>query len=215
MTRKKLIRFKEIKKFPNVFEKEDGLKMKGNWKKNYFKNDNPIVLELGCGEGIYVQRLSEVYSNKNFIGIDKKGERIWKGAKKLIDENRSNCAFLKILIEKLEEYFEKDEVDEIWITFPDPFPKPSKSQRRLTSERFLNIYKKILKKGGMLHLKTDHLGLFEFSIGSIQKMKFIIKKKISDVHNQQKISKLLQIETYYEKKFMAEGKPIYYLEIII
>lgn len=210
MARKKLIRFEEIKKMPNVFEAEDGLGMKGKWRSIVFKNENPLVLELGCGEGIYAQELSAAYPDKNFIGIDKKGERIWKGAKKALEAERENCVFLKILIEKLEEYFEENEVGEIWVTFPDPFPKPCKAGKRLTSERFLKLYEKILKKDGLLHLKTDHLGLFEFSLEEAEKSGFEILEEIRDVHGKSQVPELLQIKTYYEKKFMAEGKPIYY-----
>ncbi|MCH8332105.1 MAG: tRNA (guanosine(46)-N7)-methyltransferase TrmB, partial [Bacteroidetes bacterium] len=159
MKGKKIKRFAEISTFPNVHEhtqfsdeRENG--MRGNWSE-VFDNNNPIVLELACGKGEYTLALSELFPEKNIIGIDIKGNRIWKGAKTALDKNIKNVAFLRIEIEKLSLYFEKEEVDEIWITFPDPFLKKSKSKKRLTSPRFLGVFRRVLKRNGLVHLKTD------------------------------------------------------------
>jgi tRNA (guanine-N7-)-methyltransferase len=212
MTRKKLKKFAEIREMENVFD--DPLLVRGKWGE-IFGNDNPIVLELGCGAGQYTLRLAEKYPDKNFIGVDKKGDRVWIGAKEALGLKLKNTGFAKTMIEKIDKYFIKDEVDEIWITFPDPFPKPSKHKRRLSSLRFLESYRGILKKGGIVHLKTDHLGLFEYSQEVIAEAKFCkLEEVIEDVHGKGKGRKdedLLEILTHYEKRFMKEGLPIYYL----
>lgn len=220
MPRKKLKRFAEIKTFSNVFENEEGKKMKGKWRKDFFENKNPLVLEIGCGHGVYTLALAARFPDKNFIGIDKKGERIWRGAKNAINEKRSNCVFLKIYIEHLPEYFKKKEVDEIWVTFPDPYPKPSRSQRRLTSARFLKLYKEILKDGAFIHIKTDNLPLFEFSLQSAKEEKFIIEKELRDIHGQKNIAEneknfpeIIGIKTVFEKRYFSLGKPIYYARL--
>ena len=171
----------EVGSFPNVFIAED--KMAGDWRKNYFKTseDSILVLELGCGAGEYTLEMAEHFPDKNFIGADKKGDRIWRASKKALrsefqtgtnsdfnKESLKNVAFIRTLAEKIEHFFKENEVDEIWVTFPDPHSKPCRSQKHLTSERFLNIYKKILKPGGCVHLKTDNTNLFEFSLQTLK-----------------------------------------------
>ncbi|MFA5821290.1 MAG: tRNA (guanosine(46)-N7)-methyltransferase TrmB [Candidatus Gracilibacteria bacterium] len=202
MTRKKLKRFAEIKKFKNVFQK----------KGKYFKNKNPVVLELGCGAGHYTLALAEKFPKKNFIGVDRKGDRIWQAARKALAEKRKNTAFINGYIERLGEYFKKDEVSEIWITFPDPYPKPSRAGHRLTAPKFLEIYKKLFgEKGGTIHLKTDALKLFEYSLEMLKKNGFKVVEEIRDLHSKKKIGELLKIRTLYEEKFIKEGRKIYYL----
>jgi len=216
MGRSKLKKFAEIKTFENVFNCESDIK--GKWTKNFFKNKNPIVLELGCGQGHYTVALAQKFPNKNFIGIDRKGNRIWGAAKKAIQEKWNNIAFLNINIETLEKFFEKNEVDEIWITFPDPYPKPSKAGRRLSSSRFLDIYRGVIKKNGIIHLKTDSLKLFDFSVETVKKEKCKILEEMRDIHSKEsmknrdiELKDLLDIKTFYEDKFMKEGRSIYYL----
>src|SRR5690606_8800024 len=151
MGQKKLVRFAEIKTFPNVLQFPE--KMKGNWSK-HFKNDNPVTLELACGKGEYAIGLATMFPQKNFIGIDIKGNRLWVGAKKALQFALNNVAFLRIQIDKISDYFDKNEVDEIWITFPDPQLRYSKMKKRLTHPQFLRSYQQILKPGGKINLKT-------------------------------------------------------------
>lgn len=181
------------------------MEMKGKWRE--FFGGGEIILELACGHGYYTLALAEKFPRQNFIGIDKKGDRIWEGATKSAEVK--NAAFVRCLIEKLEDYFEEGEVSEIWITFPDPYPKPSKAKKRLTSSRFLNIYKRILKPGGVIHLKTDNEFLFDYSISSLEDFGAEVLKINRDVHKNP--TKLLAIRTFYENKFLAEGKKIKYL----
>ena len=176
------------------------------------------MLELACGHGHYTLALADQYKDKNFIGVDKKGDRIWNGAKTALDRGYSNVAFVRCLIEKLGQYFDKDEVDEIWITFPDPFSKPSKAGKRLTSPRFMEIYRKILKDGGLVHFKSDDEPLFRYSMDIVQAEKALIEEVIEDLHDQNCIADrehggfdpLRDICTFYEKKFIDKGKEIFY-----
>ena len=156
--KRKLEHFAEMKTFPNVYEPdtEEVLRqdyfMKGQWRSKHFKNENPIVLELGCGKGEYSVGMGRKYPNKNFIGIDIKGARMWRGSKTALEENINNVAFLRTRIEFIESCFAKDEVDEIWITFPDPQPQSTRERKRLTSPIFINQYKKVLSENGLIHL---------------------------------------------------------------
>ena len=154
--------------FPNVFEpdgeriKTEDFQLKGSWGSEYFKNDNPITLELGCGKGEYTVGLAEKYPDRNFIGIDIKGARMWKGAKYALENNVGNAAFIRARIEFIERLFKEDEIDEIWVTFPDPFPK--KPSNRLSSSYFINRYSKIIALGGDIHLKTDCRELHDYTL---------------------------------------------------
>ena len=203
MGRKKHIKIREVVELRNVFVAP--AEMKGKWRE--FFGGGEIILELACGHGYYTLALAEKFPRQNFIGIDKKGDRIWEGATKSAEVK--NAAFVRCLIEKLEDYFEEGEVSEIWITFPDPYPKPSKARKRLTAKRFLEIYQRVLKPGGVLHLKTDNEALFDYSIDSLSDFGAEILKINRDVH--EKPTKLLAIRTFYENKFLAEGKKIKYL----
>jgi len=213
MSRVKQARIDESITLDNVYSTGD--KVKNTWSKNVFDNSNPIVLELACGWGQYTLNLAEKHPEKNFIGVDKKGDRIWQGAKKALSEKRTNVAFIRTLIEKLEDFFAPEEISEIWITFPDPFPKPCKSEKRLTSERFIEIYKKILKKPGIIHLKTDNQKLFEYSLETIKRLNLKILELKEDVHSLNPLPEDLAIKTFYEEKFSKQGFPIKYVKFLI
>ncbi len=212
----KLERFAQIKTFPNVFE-PDGkellttdYKLKGKWSKEYFKNDNPITLELGCGKGEYTVGLASKYPERNFIGIDIKGARMWKGAKFALENKLSNIAFIRLRIEFIERIFSRDEVSEIWITFPDPFPKmPS---NRLTSSNFMNRYRKTLIADGKVHLKTDSRQLHEYTLAILKENNIIPEIATKDLYTPgQELDEILTLKTFYEQMFLKEGKPITYL----
>ncbi len=210
MGKDKLKRFAELETFPNVVQLIP--KYKGIWNTNYFKNSNQIVLELGCGRGEYTVNLSKLYPTKNFIGVDIKGARIWRGAKTGIEENIQNMAFLRIEIEKLEEHFNKEEVDEIWITFPDPQPQISREKKRLTYDRFLMMYKNILKPNGIVHLKTDNDGLYEYTLEKIKEFNYKIIQHSADLYKEPWLDELLSIQTTYEKIYRDKGKNINYIK---
>lgn len=220
MPKKKLQRFAEIKKFPHVLEptieqvKAGSYHLNGKWKEVFFKNDNPIVLELGCGKGEYTIGLAEKYPSKNFIGIDIKGNRIWRGAKTADEKKLPNVAFLRTRIEFIESFFCAGEVNEIWITFPDPQPQKPRERKRLTSLRFLNRYKNFLAPGGIVHLKTDNRGFFEYTREVIEKNNLSLFFSTHDLYStpmQHYSSEATAIQTYYESQFLNQGSKICYL----
>ena len=219
MAKRKLQRFADIKQFDNVVDIEisdilnQDFELKLLWKSKFFNNSNPIVLELACGKGEYTIGLAEKIPEKNFIGIDRKGDRLWSASKKSSGED--NVVFCWCEGEHLEEYFADGEINEVWITFPDPHSKPCKANRRLISPRFLKVYKKVVKKDGVVHLKTDYKELFDYAVEVLEESNVDQLEIIRDVHGQDEIPELLQIKTYYEKKFIAEGKPIFYLKFSI
>jgi tRNA (guanine-N7-)-methyltransferase len=208
MGQKKLFRFAAIKTFANVLEYPKN--MQGNWNV-FFKNENPLVLELACGRGEYTVGLSQVFPNKNFIGIDIKGNRIYIGAKKCLDEKILNAAFLRTQIEKLPDYFSGAEVEEIWITFPDPQLRTSRAKKRLTHPRFLRLYKQLLKPDGFVHLKTDSPDLYKFTKRVIDLYKLILIEDFDDVHANSS-RKELKIKTHYESLDIAGSNKIFYLK---
>ena len=208
MGQKKLIRFEAIKTFPNVFEYPEG--MKGNWSK-HFNNNHPITLELACGRGEYTVGLSAMHPQKNFIGIDIKGNRMYIGAKKCLNENRNNAAFLRTQIALLNNYFDENEVDEIWITFPDPQLRLSKAKKRLTHPHFLRLYQQILKKGGSIHLKTDSPDLFYFTKMVTELYDLPIVDANEDVYATSNNQELIGIKTYYEGLDIAQSNKVFYL----
>jgi len=212
MGHKKLIRFEEINVFENVFQ--HSTEMKGKWKE-HFKNDQSITLELACGKGEYSVGQGRLYSNRNFIGIDIKGNRIWRGAKTALDENLSNVAFLRAEIDKLPEYFEKDEVAEIWITFPDPQLRLSKARKRLTHPKFLRLYQQILQKGGLVHLKTDSPDLYNFTKIVINLYNLEVLVDYDNLYQQQNLAPELFIKTHYESLDIAQSNRIHYLQFKI
>jgi tRNA (guanine-N7-)-methyltransferase len=209
MGHKKLIRFEAIKAFPNVLEYPQG--MKNKWK-DFFKNNNPITLELACGKGEYAVGLGRLYPERNFIGIDIKGNRIWKGAKTALDEGLNNIAFIRSHIDKVTDYFEKGEVDEIWITFPDPQLRFSRAKKRLTYPRFLRLYQQFLKPGGLIHLKTDSPDLYQFSKIVINLFDLELLVDYDNAYLQPDISQDLKIQTHYEGLDIAQSNCIHYLQ---
>jgi len=212
MAQKKLQRFNEIKTFPNVLEYPEH--MQGKWR-SFFKNENPVVLELACGRGEYTVGLANLFPHQNFIGVDVKGNRMYIGAKKTLLEKTSNAAFLRTQIERLAEYFAAGEVDEIWITFPDPQLRTSRAKKRLTHPRFLRLYLQILKPGGLIHLKTDSPALYAFTKKVIDMYELTLEEDCDDVYGQAEIKDELKIKTHYEKLDIAQSKKIYYLRFTL
>ena len=208
MAQKKLLRFAQIKAFENVFEYPQN--MKGMWHE-HFKNKQPIILELACGRAEYAVSLAKLHPNKNFIGIDIKGNRMYIGAKKALDENITNAAFLRTQIEKLPDYFLKDEIDEIWITFPDPQLRLSKAKKRLTHPRFLRLYQQVLKYEGCIHLKTDSPDLYLFTKKAASMLGINMMEDLDDAYGEEKIAEELKIKTHYESLDIAGSKKIHYL----
>ena len=212
MGHKKLIRFEAIKSFPNVLQYPEG--MQGKWNA-FFNNDNPVTLELSCGKGEYTVALARLYPGRNFIGVDLKGNRIWSGAKKALDEGLKNVAFLRTQIESITGYFAEGEVSEIWITFPDPQLRMSKAKKRLTHPRFLRLYKKIMKEGSFIHLKTDSPDLYNFTSLVAELYELNIAESYSDVYAEPDIHQDLKIKTYYESLDIAGSNKVHYLKFSI
>ena len=213
--KRKTRRIAEVAEFENVLEYtdfEDSIKPAGLWNEKIFKNSHPIILELACGKGEYTLGLARRNPSGNYIGIDIKGPRIWRGAKTALKEGLDNVRFLRIFIDHLSEYFGPDEIDEIWITFPDPYiRKKSKRSKRLTSAKFLNIYRKLLKPGGLIHLKTDSPILYQFTLDTIREEGCSLIELNDNVYGNKHTNDLLTIQTFYEKMHLAEGKTIYYV----
>lgn len=212
MGKDKLRRFAEIETFSNVLQLDAGKAFKGEWDTGFFKNENPVVLELACGKGEYTVNLAVLFPDKNFIGIDYKGNRIWRGAKTALEDGVNNVAFLRMQIEHLIDYFAPGEVDEIWITFPDPQPQLSREKKRLTSPRFLTMYRQILKPGGFINLKTDNDGLHTYTADKIAELNLNLHTKTEDLYNSEHADEVLSIKTYYEKKYLKHNKNINYLK---
>jgi tRNA (guanine-N7-)-methyltransferase len=208
----KLRRFAEIAEFKNVAQLDEGRPFIGKWSNDFFKNDNPLVLELACGKGEYTVNLATLFPDKNFIGIDYKGNRIWRGAKTAIEEGIDNVGFLRIQIETLLEYFGPGEVDEIWITFPDPQPQISREKKRLTSQRFLDMYKQILKPGGKVNLKTDNDGLHAYTVEKVDDLALNKHIQTEDLYHSEYANNVLSIKTYYERKYLQHNKNINYVQ---
>ena len=212
MGKDKLKRFAEIATFDNVLQLDAGKPYRGRWAKEFFKNDNPVVLELACGKGEYTVNLAQLFPYKNFIGLDYKGNRIWRGAKTAVEEQINNVAFLRIQIENIADYFGENEVDEIWITFPDPQPQVSREKKRLTSPRFLENYRKILRPGAFINLKTDNDGLHAYTVEIIENKGLKLHARTEDVYHSEFLDQVLSIKTYYEKKYLKHDKNINYLK---
>lgn len=216
MGKQKLRKFKEIGTFENVIEyaghqAPDNHLYQGKWGKEIFGDNRPIILELACGKGDYTISMAKMFPDKNFIGVDIKGNRIWRGAKTCIEEGITNAVFLRTQIELIADFFTSGEVDEIWITFPDPFSKQRNTNRRLTAPVFLDKYRKILKKDGLVHLKTDADDLFAYTLEVIQEQQLNILQKTEDVYQTHANDPLLQIQTYYERMHLEAGKKIKYV----
>ena len=220
MAKHKLARFAENETFENLFQHTDydlqnlPFPLKGKWRKDYFHNENPIVLELGCGKGEYTIAMARRDSTKNFIGVDRKGARLWRGCKDALEDNLENVAFLRISIDNIGYYFEVGEVDEIWVTFPDPQPKSER--RRLVSPRFVEFYSQILPQGGgVMHLKTDSRLLYDYLKEVAEVEHWPVLEDIEDVYAGGAESILTEVQTFYEKRWLEEGKEISYLKIKI
>lgn len=226
--RNKLLKFAEIQSFPNVYENPnttdpkllglngEEVNLKGKWSKEHFRNDAPLTLELACGGGEYTVEMARRFPDRNFIGVDVKGARIWKGSKIALAEEINNAAFLRTRIEQIALFYEEEEVDEIWITFPDPFLKEGKANRRLTSPYFIKEYRKVLKKGGILHLKTDDPTLYNYTLETLNKEDGCsIIYQDDDIYTKPLPIPELDIKTYYEEKHLAIGRTIKYVRFLI
>lgn len=212
MGQKKLKRFAELLTFPNVLQYPTG--MQGQWKQ-FFHNSFPITLELACGKGEYAVGLGRLFPDRNFIGIDLKGNRIWVGAKTAIKEDLQNVAFIRSHIDKLTAYFAKGEVEEIWLPFPDPQLRGSKAKKRLTHPKYLRLYQSVLTPGGAVHLKTDSPALYNFTRQVIRLYNLKLEADIQDIHQQQNLPEPLKIKTHYESLDIAQSQKIYYLRFLL
>lgn len=221
MGKDKLRRFEVIRQMPNFFEHDipNEFPIKGNWNKDYFKNDNPIVLELGCGKGEYSVGLAKQYPNKNFIGVDIKGNRMYIGATQALEENLTNVGFCRTKIDFINDAFAENEIDEIWLTFSDPQRK--KPNKRLTAPPFIARYRKLLKPGGLVHLKTDSDLLFEYTEEQIKEQSYECLELTWDLYNElpenldERTKEIFHIKTHYEKLFTAKGAVIKYCKFKI
>ncbi|MBK7872564.1 MAG: tRNA (guanosine(46)-N7)-methyltransferase TrmB [Saprospiraceae bacterium] len=222
--RNKLQKFSDLLRFPHVYENFDAenpgligangesIDLKGKWAAQHFKNDRPITLELACGRGEYTIGLAQRYPERNFIGVDIKGARIWKGANAAQEKGLENVAFLRTRIEQIALFFAPEEISEIWITFPDPFLRDAKSNRRLTSPFFLDQYRKILKKEGIVHLKTDEMNLYKFTLETLAAdANAELLYCDDDIYARALPFPELELKTYYETQHLAEGKTIKYV----
>lgn len=221
-SKNKLKRFKENETFQNVVQPargdvvENQFRYKGNWQKEFFQNENPIILELGCGKGEYSIALAKAFPKKNFIGIDIKGARFWRGAKTALEENLNNVGFIRSQIELVDLLFAENEVDEIWITFPDPQIKYKRTKHRLTNSEFLQKYKKILKPSGVVNLKTDSEFMHGYTLGLLHGEGHEILHANHDVYkNVYSPKEVVGIQTFYEKQYLEQGKPITYIQFRI
>ncbi|HEY5750978.1 MAG TPA: tRNA (guanosine(46)-N7)-methyltransferase TrmB [Chryseolinea sp.] len=212
--KRKQERFRIIEARDNVIERTKDIyeTIKGNWRATYFKNDNPITVELACGRGEYTVSLAKLFPEKNFIGVDIKGERIWKGSTLATEQNLTNVAFLRTPILLLENFFSLGELDEVWITFPDPRPRKRDIKRRLTSPRYMDIYKKLVKPGSYIRLKTDNTPLYEYSLEEAQNRTDISDLQFTDdMYNSALRPECFDIKTRYEEHFAALGEKIKYM----
>ena len=216
----------ENKRFTHVFEPclQEAVRgldgdIKGTWAPDIFNNNNPITLELGCGKGEYTVGLARKYPDRNFVGVDIKGHRFWRGAKTAKEESLPNVAFLRTRIEFIDKYFEAEEVSEIWLTFSDPQPKDEKGTKRITSSVYIERYKKILKPGSLINVKTDSVLLYDLSKEGYLDSGYTIKLDSQDVYGDlvhrvpQDLREALEIITYYEKRWLAEGKKIHFIQL--
>lgn len=208
MSRHKRRKFSELATFPNFIS--EPYIFKGKWNEIVFKNLNPLVLELGCGKGEFSITLARLFPEKNFIGIDLDGARLWRAGKDALTLNLSNVVFVQANIQSITEIFSENEASEIWIPFPDPYPKPSKWKKRLISSIFLDYYKNILQPGSMLHFKTDNTALFEFGLKSIYESGFYIIEYTYDLYNSALQNEFNTIPSYFESLFKEKGEPIKY-----
>ncbi len=218
MGKNKLAKFDDMAGYSHVFQypfaklKEEGFDLKGHWNEKFFNNNNPIVLELGCGKGEYTVGLARLYPEKNFIGIDIKGARMWSGAKESMEADMSNVAFLRTNIELISHFFAAGEVSEIWITFPDPQMK--KVNKRLTSTRFMKLYREILAKEGLIHLKTDSNFMYTYTVEIVKANQYPVLFATDDLYHSHWADDILSIKTYYEQQWLDRGLNIKYIKFV-
>ena len=218
MGKNKLQKFEDMNTYPHVFQypfavlQEKGFEMKACWNEKFFRNDNPIVLELGCGKGEYTVGLAKLFPDKNFIGIDIKGARMWTGAKQSLSEKLTNVAFLRTHIELINYFFAPGEVSEIWITFPDP--QMSKLNKRMTSTRFIKLYREILTEKGIIHLKTDSNFMYTYTREMVNINHFPVLVETDDLYHSALADEILSIQTFYEQQWLDRGLNIKYLKFI-
>ncbi len=215
MAKGKLEKFEEVSAFGNTleytdFQNKEASKPDGQWNTDFFQNDNPIVLELACGKGGYTLELARRNPQKNYVGIDIKGARIWKGAKRALEEGLTNVRFLRMYIDHLDEYFAPGEIQDIWITFPDPYPKRVDRSKRLTSPKFLEIYKKVMAPDGKIRLKTDSDHLFSYTLDVLSEMDCRLQDVVENIYEERPDNSLLTHKTFYEHKHLKRGKTISY-----
>lgn len=222
--KKKLIKFADLATFSNVYENlnvqdpkinhlGEVVERRGSWAREHFGNDNPIVLELACGGGEYTCALAERDPDRNFIGVDLKGNRIWKGSTLAQQNELQNAAFLRTRIEQIDLFFAPGEIEQIWITFPDPYLRPSKARKRLTSPRFLKVYYNILHEGGLIHLKTDSPQLYEYTLEVAEEQPVKVLYHDNNIYNKVLPHPALDIKTYYEGMHLADGRLIKYVQM--
>lgn len=217
MGKNKLARWAELKSFSNVIDPENDIRLgedhpvKGTWGKEIFRNDNPLILELGCGKGEYTIGLSDRFQGNNYVGVDIKGARMWRGARTANERKISNTAFLRTRIEFIKSFFDTDEVDEIWLTFPDPHSEKRNSNKRLTCPWFLNNYRSFLKDNGTIHLKTDNTELYHYTKKLAERNELTIITATTDLHSEKAGDEILSIRTHYENLFLKKGLKICYL----
>ena len=220
MGKNKLAKFAEMETFQNVFQVSshalrDGInfEMKGKWNEIFFKNSHPIVLELGCGKGEYTVGMAEMFPEKNFIGVDIKGARLWSGAKESLQKGLNNVAFLRTDIEMIHHCFAENEVNEIWLTFPDPQMK--KVTKRLTATNFMNIYQQFVKSDGLIHLKTDSNFMFTYTCEMLKSNQYPLNFSTNDLYVSDMSNPVLSIKTYYEKQWLSRGLSIKYIQFVL
>jgi len=213
----KLKRFRELEKIDRVFQPDfkevykTDYRLKGKWKQDHFQDKKPLVLELGCGAGEYTVGLARIYPERNFLGVDIKGARIWKGAVIAERDGLGNVAFLRTRIDFITSFFAKDEVDELWITFPDPQERRRRRKKRLTGDIFLNFYRQFLVDGGFINLKTDNFGLYSYTLELLKYNELEIEWFTDDLYQTGREDETTSIQTYYEARFREEGKKINFI----
>jgi len=216
----KLSKFADMEVYPHVFQISShvlregaGYEMKGKWNELFFKNDHPIVLELGCGKGEYTVGLGELYPEKNFIGVDIKGSRMWTGARKSLEKEMTNVAFLRTDIEMIHHIFAENEIAEIWLTFPDPQMK--KVTKRLTATNFMKSYQQFVKPNGLIHLKTDSNFMFTYTCEMVKENRYPVIFSTNDLYASELQDPILGIKTYYEQQWLGRGITIKYIQFVL